>query len=159
MYQRTLINIQNPLSFTEKQIYKKTHLKLQMLPFASPCLPDNIIPISEASNKNPKFKFFFNKYFVCFLAHFSTTSYVGNKVQPIIQSSFHQGSNILTQKFKIQKKNNNNTQIQTILYCGNKPGRPLPQPIADLRKSEPVSLKVLHWNVKVDASKKSQQTP
>ena len=46
-----------------------------MLPFASPCLPDNIIPISEASNKNPKCK-----YFVCFLANFSTTSYVGNKV-------------------------------------------------------------------------------
>ena len=59
----------------------------------------------------------------------------------------------MTQKFKIQKKDNNNTQIQTILYCGNKPGRPLPQPIADLRKSEPVSLEVLHWNVKVDASK------
>ena len=54
MYQRKLINIQNPLSFTEKQIYKKTHLKLQMLPFASPCLPDNIILISEASNKNPQ---------------------------------------------------------------------------------------------------------
>ena len=61
----------------------------------------------------------------------------------------------MTQKFKIQKKNknNNNTQIQTELYCDNKRGRPLPQAIADLRKSEPVSLKVLHWNVKVDASK------
>ena len=34
---------------------QKTQLKLQMLPFASPCLPDNIIPISEASNKNPQF--------------------------------------------------------------------------------------------------------
>ena len=87
-----------------------------MLPFASPCLSDNIIPISEASNKNPKFKFFFNKYFVCFLAHFSTTSYVGNKVQPIIQSSFHQGSNILTQKFKIQKKKTTTTPRYRLYY-------------------------------------------
>ena len=87
-----------------------------MLPFASPCLPYNIIPISEASNKNPKFKIFFNKYFVCFLAHFSTTSYVGNKVQPIIQSSFHQGSNILTQKFKIQKTKTTTTPRYRLYY-------------------------------------------
>ena len=41
-------------------------------------------------------------------------------------------------KYKKPKKNNNNdTQIQTLLYCGNKRGRPLPQAIADLRKSEP----------------------
>ena len=30
---------------------KKIHLRLQMLPFASLCSPDNIIPISEASMK------------------------------------------------------------------------------------------------------------
>ena len=56
---------------------KKNHLRSQMLPFASLCLPDNIIPIPEAGIKNLQFSF--NKYFVCFLAHFSTTIYVFNK--------------------------------------------------------------------------------
>ena len=43
-------------------------------------------------------------------------------------------------KYKKNKNNNNNNniQIQTVLYCGNKRGRPLPQAIADLQKSEPL---------------------
>ena len=43
-------------------------------------------------------------------------------------------------KYKKKNKNNNNNntiQIQTVFYCGNKRGRPLPQAIADLRKREP----------------------
>ena len=36
---------------------KKNHLRSQMLPFASLCLPDNIIPIPEAGIKNLQFSF------------------------------------------------------------------------------------------------------
>ena len=51
-----------------------------MLPFASPCLPDNTIPFPKPAIKINNFKLLFNKYSVCFLAHFSTTIYVFNKV-------------------------------------------------------------------------------
>ena len=138
-----------------------------MLPFASLCLPDNIIPIPEAGIKNLQFFYISTLCASLLISLPQSTCLI--KFSPEFRVAFIRGVTCWLKKFKIQKKknnynnNNNNAKIQTVLYCGKKRGKLLTpsysrSPEKWTIKKERwssfwVCLKVLHWNVKVDASK------
>ena len=152
-----------------------------MLPFASPCFPDNIIPISEASNRNLQFFFVFSISTLCAsLLKPLPQSTCLIKLSPEFRAVSIRGvtfwlkqtnkeTKTETTKTKTTKKATTTTTPRYRLYhtVVTKEGTPyilwsLSQTIADLRQREPqseqysscwVSLKVLHRNVKLIASK------
>ena len=134
-----------------------------MLPFASLCLPDNIIPIPEAGIKNLQFFYISTLCASLLISLPQSTCLI--KLKPEFRVIFIRGVTFWLQKIKKTKPITTTTTPRCRLYptVVTNEGDPysffyLYPRLKHKTKSEQcsffwVSFKTLHWNVKVDAFK------